>query len=129
LSAEPTLSIENLDKGCVKWKSFPISENFISHLMHRVDRNHDQDVHDIVRVEIIIQAAWKPFFGYVHCSDGTAEYRNSVLKEENKEKIDQIMSQLLCGKKIIVICQHHLLLNFSSCVITLLPSFPILFFA
>lgn len=48
--------------------------------MHGVHCGHDENVHDIVGVEIIVQAAGKPLFRDVHRSNGSAKHGNTVLK-------------------------------------------------
>lgn len=52
--------------------------------MHWIDCNNDENVHDVVGVQVIIQRAGKPFFRNMHSPDSSPEYRNAIL---DKKKI------------------------------------------
>jgi hypothetical protein len=47
--------------------------------MHRIDGDDDQDVHDVVRVEIEVQASGKPFLRDVHSPNSSTEHGYAIL--------------------------------------------------
>lgn len=55
--------------------------------MHGVHSDHNQNVHYVVGVQIIVQASGKPLFRNMHCSDRSAKYWNAVLSKK-KERED-----------------------------------------
>lgn len=76
-----------------------------THLVHWIDGQYDEDVHNIMRVQIIVHAPREPLFRDMHRTDGTSSYRDSVLKWEvslkftHKELITQIIRHLHCINK------------------------------
>lgn len=52
---------------------FNISDlmSFITDLVHGVDSQHDEDVHDVVRVKATVYCPGEPFFRNMHRADHT----------------------------------------------------------
>lgn len=55
--------------------------------MHRIHGNHNQNVHDIVRVQIVIQTSGKPFFRNMHRSNCSTKYWNSILRGSKEKQL------------------------------------------
>lgn len=51
----------------------------VGHLVHGVDGEHDEHVHDVVRVEAAVHGAGEPLLRNVHGADHTAAQRHRVL--------------------------------------------------
>lgn len=50
--------------------------------MHRIHGNDDENMHDVVRVQIVVQAPREPLFGDVHRADCSTKYGNTILNEK-----------------------------------------------
>lgn len=48
--------------------------------MHRVNRRNDENMHDIVWIQVIIQTSRVPFFGNVQSANHATEHWHSILK-------------------------------------------------
>lgn len=50
------------------------------YLVHRIDGEHNEHVHDVVRVEAAVHCTGEPFLGDVHGADYAAAQGHCVLK-------------------------------------------------
>lgn len=50
------------------------------YLVHGVDGHHDQHMHNVMRVQVEVDQAGEPLFGYSHSTNSTAQYGDAILK-------------------------------------------------